>query len=149
MVSIQRNLYALKNTLDTNPQLFSSAPGDQVGAGGRQNVEHDAWKIEGAAISHLQALLGRTVEALSFVLLLIDYNLGDLVAQCDRDTQIMISSLTYEELIATENGLHVSRTLVNVIINSQIGQQISVSDCFSSRLRRFHRLLLSVSDRYR
>ena len=113
--------------LDNNPQLFSSSPGDQVGAGGRQNVEHDAWKIEAASVSNLQSLIGRTVEALSFVLLLIDYNFGDLVARCDKDTQTMISSLTYEELIAAETGLHVSRTLVNVIINSQIGQQISVS----------------------
>ncbi|KAL5535480.1 hypothetical protein ACEPAF_3574 [Sanghuangporus sanghuang] len=126
LVTIQRNLYALKNLLDNNPQLFSSAPGEQVNTGSRQHVEHDAWKAEAASISHLQALLGRTVEAISFVLLLIDYHLGELVAQCDKDTQIILPTLTYEELIASENGLRVSRTLVNVIINSQIGQQISI-----------------------
>lgn len=38
----------------------------------------------------------------------------------------MISTLTYEELITTQNGLTVSRALVNVIIDQQIGQQISV-----------------------
>lgn len=127
MVTIQKNLYALKNTLDSNSQLFSSAPGDQVSTGGRQHVEHDAWKAETTSVSHLQALLGRTVEAISFVLLLIDYHLGDLVTQCDRETQVILSTLTFEDLITSENGLRVSRTLVNVIINSQIGQQISVS----------------------
>lgn len=126
LVSIQRNLYALKTFLEGNPQLFTSAPGDQVSANTRQNAEHDAWKVEQTSVSHLQALLGRTVEAISFVLLLTDYNFGELVAQCDKETQLKINSLTYEELIATEIGLHVSRTLVNVIINSQIGQQISI-----------------------
>ncbi|EJD04002.1 nucleoporin [Fomitiporia mediterranea MF3/22] len=126
LVAVQRNLYALKNMLDSNPQLFSSTPSDQVGAGGRQHAEHDAWKVEAASVSHLHALIGRTAEAIAFVLLLIDYHLGDLVAQCDKDTQTLISSLTYEELIAAESGLHVSRMLVNVIINSQIGQQISI-----------------------
>ena len=129
---MQRNLYALKTFLEGNPQLFTSAPGDQVSANTRQNVEHDAWKVEQTSVSHLQALLGRTVEAISFVLLLTDYNFGELVAQCDKETQSKINSLTYEELIATEIGLHVSRTLVNVIINSQIGQQISVSFFFHS-----------------
>ncbi|KAH8120271.1 nucleoporin [Phellopilus nigrolimitatus] len=126
LVTIQRNIYALRSFLERNPQLFSSAPGDQANTGGRQNIEHDAWKIEQTSAHHLQALLGRTVEAISFVLLLIDYHFGDLVAQCDKETQTIISTLTFEELITSENGLHVSRALVNVIINSQIGQQISV-----------------------
>ena len=39
----------------------------------------------------------------------------------------MLSNMTFEELITTQNGLHVSRALVNVIINRQIGQQISAS----------------------
>lgn len=46
--------------------------------------------------------------------------------RCDKDTQTMLSNMTFEELITSQNGLHVSRTLVNVIINRQIGQQISV-----------------------
>ncbi|KAI5123612.1 hypothetical protein M0805_003428 [Coniferiporia weirii] len=140
LVVIQRNLYALKNFLESNPQMFSSAPGEQVGSGGRQGAEHDAWKVEQSSASLLQTLLGRSVEAISFILLLIDYHFGDLVAQCDKDTQVVISSLTYEELITTESGLHVSRALVNVIINSQIGQQISidtVSDILQQRCGSF------------
>lgn len=128
LVTVQRNLYALKNMLDKNPQLFSSVSSDQVGGvGNRQNHEHDAWKVENTSASHLHALLGRTIEAISFVLLLVDYHLGELVAQCDKETQTLVSNMTFEELITTAQGLHVSRALVNVIINRQIGQQISVS----------------------
>ena len=36
--------------------------------------------------------------------------------------------MTFEELITGQNGVAVSRALVNVIIDQQIGQQIAVSD---------------------
>ncbi|TDL28525.1 nucleoporin [Rickenella mellea] len=125
LVLIQKNLYALKAFVDRNPQLFMSAPpGDHLGA--RTNNEQEAWKLEQASIVQILALLTRSVEAISFILLLIDYNLGDLLSQCDAETQKMVSSLTYEDLITTPNGSHVSRALVNVIINRQIGQQISI-----------------------
>ena len=47
--------------------------------------------------------------------------------------------MTYEELITTQNGVNASRALVNVVIDQQIGQQISV------RLAvRAHRALLMI-----
>ena len=39
----------------------------------------------------------------------------------------MIANLTFEDLVTNERGIAVSRALVNVVINQQIGQQISVS----------------------
>ena len=46
----------------------------------------------------------------------------------DATTQRLIASMTFEELITGQNGVAVSRALVNVIIDQQIGQQIAVSD---------------------
>ena len=37
-----------------------------------------------------------------------------------------MTGLTFEQLITTQDGITASRALVNVIINQQIGQQISV-----------------------
>jgi nuclear pore complex protein Nup155 len=48
-------------------------------------------------------------------------------ASCDLPIQKLVNSLTYEQLITTQDGIAVSRALVNVVINQQIGQQISVS----------------------
>lgn len=127
LIVIHRNLIALKSFLDSNPHLFSVASGDHASSNRRQTVDQDAWKIEQTSATHLHALLGRTVEAISFVLLLIDYHFGDLVAHCDKNTQAILSTMSYEELVTTDKGLHVSRALVNVIIDNQIGQNISVS----------------------
>ena len=46
--------------------------------------------------------------------------------RCDASVQKLVNSLTYEQLITTQDGITVSRALVNVVINQQIGQQISV-----------------------
>jgi hypothetical protein len=47
--------------------------------------------------------------------------------RCDADTQKIIASQTFEALITSSNGMTISRALVNVVIDQQIGQQISVS----------------------
>lgn len=47
--------------------------------------------------------------------------------RCDPETQKLVTAMTYEELVTTQNGINASRALVNVVIDQQIGQQISVS----------------------
>ncbi|KAJ7487525.1 nucleoporin [Mycena galericulata] len=125
LVVIQKNVYALKDFLDKNPHLFHSAPGESGNARSAVN-EQEAWKAEQTSVSELLSLSTRIIEALSFVLLLNDYKLGELVAKCDAETQKVITSLTYQDLITTQNGMTISRALVNVVIDQQIGQQISV-----------------------
>lgn len=41
-----------------------------------------------------------------------------------------MAGLTFEDLVTTENGQNTSRALVNVVIDQQIGQQISVTASF-------------------
>jgi hypothetical protein len=45
---------------------------------------------------------------------------------CDAETQDLIVATTFEDLITTNSGMLISRALVNVVIDQQIGQQISV-----------------------
>jgi nuclear pore complex protein Nup155 len=95
-------------------------------------------------VAELQSLLARTIEGVSFFLLLIDHRIGELIGQwvssfgligcltdefnrTDAATQKIIASMTFEELITGQNGVVTSRALVNVIIDQQIGQQIAVS----------------------
>jgi len=123
-------LFALKELLDTNPQLFHSTPGDQAGARGATTSEQEAWKAEQSSVSQMLSLLTRTIEAISFALLLIDHGLGELIAQCDPSVQKSLSDMSFEDLVTSQNGVIVSRALVNVVIDQQIGQQISVCPCF-------------------
>lgn len=43
-------------------------------------MEQEAWKAEVASFEQLYMLLSQTIEAISFVLLLVDYKIGDVVA---------------------------------------------------------------------
>ncbi|KDR84906.1 hypothetical protein GALMADRAFT_233368 [Galerina marginata CBS 339.88] len=125
LLNVQRNLYALKEFLFRNPHLFHSSPSEPTS--NRSLVtEQEAWKAEQTSVSELQTLLTRTIEALSFILLLNDYHLGELISKCDAEIQKLISAQTFEELITTQHGMTISRALVNVVIDQQIGQQISV-----------------------
>ncbi|KAI6047699.1 nucleoporin [Pisolithus marmoratus] len=126
LATIQKNMYMLREFLEKNPHLFHSTPGDPAALRSPAGHEQEAWKAEQNSVAQLLSLLTRAIEAISFVLLLNDYRLGELIARCDLDTQKRITCMTYEDLITTQNGLNVSRALVNVVIDQQIGQQISV-----------------------
>lgn len=45
LITVQKNLYALKDFLDRNPHLFHSAPGDHTGARAAAASEQEAWKV--------------------------------------------------------------------------------------------------------
>lgn len=96
---IQKNLFALKDFLDKNPHLFHSSPSEPSTARAPM-TEQEAWKVclicscfgltslvhfsaqvEQNSLSELLLLLARTIEALSFILLLDDYRLGELISQ--------------------------------------------------------------------
>lgn len=57
----------------------------------------------------------------------VHISLPILCYRCETDVQTTLQTLTFEGLVTEQNGVHASRALVNVVINQQIGQQISVS----------------------
>jgi len=112
------------------------------------------WKAEVASFEQLYMLLSQTIEAISFVLLLVDYKIGDVVAgsiilfcssshrsltavsgSCDKQTQATIATLSYSDLITTAKGRDAARALLNTVINQQISYQISV-DAISEILQQ-------------
>ncbi|CCM05199.1 uncharacterized protein FIBRA_07408 [Fibroporia radiculosa] len=126
LIAAQRNLHALKDLLDANPHLFHSIPGDYAAGRSGTSSDLEAWKAEHGSVSQLLDLLARTVEAISFVLLLSDHQLGELIRQCEPAIQQIATSMTFEDLVTDDKGVTASRALVNVVINQHIGQQISV-----------------------
>lgn len=47
----------------------------------RPSTDQEAWKGEAASMELLEDLLAQTVEAISFMLLLIDYKISDVIAR--------------------------------------------------------------------
>lgn len=94
-----------------------------------------AYAAEQASLSALRLLLVQSVEAISFILLLIDYKLPDIVASCQPELQQELAQLTYAELLTTKGGRSVARGLVSAVINQQIGRHLSV-DAISETLQQ-------------
>ncbi|KAF8587314.1 nucleoporin [Ramaria rubella] len=139
LITVQKNLESLRNFLFTNPHLFDSAQGDLTGSS-RATAEQEAWKAENSSASALKALVSQTVEAISFVLLLLDYGLRQVAALCGEANFKRLIGLQYRGLITTKDGRDVARALVTAVINQQIAQQTSVdtiSEVLQSRCGSF------------
>lgn len=117
LLAVQANLADLHRFLENHPFPRHQAEGD-----GKV-----AWDQEEASAESLMLLLKQAIEAISFVLLLADYKLPDVIAKCDVATQGMLTSLDFQSLLTSQGGRDVARTLVTALIELQIGQELGVS----------------------
>ncbi|BGP18726.1 hypothetical protein JCM10213_009205 [Rhodosporidiobolus nylandii] len=128
--SVQRDLIALRTFVEQEQHLFTHLPDSS-----RTGHNAAAYSSEQSSLSALRLLLTQSVEAISFVLLLIDYKLSDIVSACAPELQQQLAGLTYAELLTTKKGRDVARGLVSAVINQQIGRHLSV-DAISETLQQ-------------
>ncbi|KAI5478404.1 nuclear pore complex protein Nup155 [Pseudohyphozyma bogoriensis] len=128
--AVQTDLISLRAFVEQEQQLFTLLPD-----GGRSTQPAIAFQTELTSLAGLRLLLNQSVEAISFVLLLIDYKISDIIAACDPSLQKTLLGLTYQELLTTKTGREVARALVSAVINQQIGRQLSV-DAISDTLQQ-------------
>lgn len=133
----QRELQGLQTFLQQNAQLFGlgNSSGGSLGqnrsslnrsTGTSPEGEQVAMQAENDSFEALKALLSRSLEALSFVLLLIDYRLPNLVQRCQPELQTQLANLTFADLIITRQGRNIGRSLVEAVINMQISSQSNI-----------------------
>ncbi|GAA5993501.1 hypothetical protein JCM10908_000619 [Rhodotorula pacifica] len=128
--AVQRDLIALRTFVEHEQHLFTHIPDSS-----RAGHNAAAYAAEQASLSALRLLLTQSVEAISFILLLIDYKLSDIVASCQPELQQQLAQLTYADLLTTKAGRGVARGLVSAVINQQIGRHLSV-DAISETLQQ-------------
>jgi nuclear pore complex protein Nup155 len=116
--SVQARLAELRRYLDEHPFPRHQAEGDAK----------TAWDQEELSLHGLQTLLKQAIEAISFVLLLNDYKLADVIAKTDAETQSTLQSLTFQALLTSPNGREVARKLVTALIELQIGADLGIDN---------------------
>ncbi|EIW68747.1 hypothetical protein TREMEDRAFT_63207 [Tremella mesenterica DSM 1558] len=95
----------------------------------RHQAEGDAklaWDQEELSLHGMGVLVKQAVEAISFVLLLADYKISDVIARCDAQLQSTLLNLTYQGLLTSLDGREVARKLVTALIEQQIGQELGI-----------------------
>lgn len=125
LVEVQSRLAELRRYVEEHPFPRHQAEGDAK----------VAWDQEELSLHGLQVLLKQAIEAISFVLLLNDYKLPDVIAKCDLATQTTLASLTFQGLLTSQGGRDVARKLVTALIELQIGAELSI-DTLSTILQQ-------------
>ncbi|GAA5938722.1 uncharacterized protein JCM15063_004847 [Sporobolomyces koalae] len=130
--SVQHDLMSLRTFIEQEHNLFTHLPDS---AARMSQDSSSPFQAEQKSLNALRLLLIQSVEAISFILLLIDYQLPEIVSACSPELQKTLSELTYSELLTTKTGRDVARGLVSSVINQQIGRHLSV-DAISETLQQ-------------
>ncbi|WWD22088.1 hypothetical protein CI109_106577 [Kwoniella shandongensis] len=116
LLAVQGRLEKLRRYLDDHPFQRYQTEGDAK----------IAWDQEEMSLHGLQVLLKQAVEAISFILLLSDYKMSDIIAKTDMGTQQTLSNLTFQSFLTSLDGKDVAKRLVTALIEQQIGQELGI-----------------------
>ncbi|KAK8846777.1 hypothetical protein IAR55_005865 [Kwoniella newhampshirensis] len=116
LLAVQGRLEKLRRYLEEHPFQRYQTEGDAK----------IAWDQEEMSLHGLQVLLKQAVEAISFVLLLSDYKISDVILKTDMGTQQTLANLTFQSFLTSLDGKDVARRLVTALIEQQIGQELGI-----------------------
>lgn len=126
--SLRERLEALNSLLVHRSDVFNASDSSFGGsAGAMVTGNKDPYSIP-------RLLVQQTIEAIAFIILLIEFNLEMTVARCEPDLQAALLNLRYCDLITQKGGREIAKKLVTSLINHQIGQQLSI-EAISEKLQ--------------
>jgi nuclear pore complex protein Nup155 len=133
LLESKENLESLNKFLDSN-KFFTAIPSSESDLNRYGQVanraEDDAQRAEQQSLFNIHSLLQQAIEAIQFVLLLIDHDVDGLVESYEFSSIIAsrlpktirkeFAALTYENLVITENGREIAKLLIDILINKQV-----------------------------
>ena len=132
---IQRDLNTLSDFLDRNKSFIEGLAGPQAISRVGSRQEEVAMQGEHRALHSLVQLISSIVEGLSFVLVLFDECIEDILAALGEESRQKASALTFELLFVSSSGRELAKELVKAIVNRNIASGSNV-DTVAEALRR-------------
>lgn len=134
--TIQRDLTALQDFFKVNRSFIEGLSGPEALARVSTKQEETALQAEHRALHSLVQLVSHTIEGISFVLVLFDERVEDIVAALPDDSKQRFLKLTYEELFSTSKGHDIAKELVKGIVNRNITKGSNVETVADALRRR-------------
>ncbi|KAK7523652.1 non-repetitive nucleoporin [Phyllosticta citriasiana] len=131
--SIQRDLTHLKEFFDNNKSFIEGLSGPEIR--GQTPQEELSLRGEHRAMNALLNLLKNVIEGISFVLVLFDEKVDEIVLSLPDDIRQRVRELTFESLFSSPHGRDLAKELVKAIVNRNI-QKGSNVDTVADALRR-------------
>ena len=133
---VQRDLSKLQEFLSTNKSFIDGLAGPE--ALGRVSTKHEevALLAEHRALHSLIVLISNVVEGISFVLVLFEERIEEIVLSLHNETRQQLRNLTYEGLFSSTNGRELAKELVKAIVNRNIANGSNVETVAEALRRR-------------
>ncbi|OXV07639.1 hypothetical protein Egran_04597 [Elaphomyces granulatus] len=133
---IQRDLSALQGFFKENKSFIEGLSGPEALSRASTKQEEVALQAEHRALHSLVHLLADTIEGISFVLVLFDERVDEIVLTLPEEAKQRFLKLTFEELFSTSKGYEIAKELVKAIVNRNIARGSNVETVADALRRR-------------
>lgn len=134
--SVQEELSALQRFLKANKSFIQGLSGpDEASRTGSKNDEV-AMQGEHRALHSLVKFISDTIEGISFVLVLFDERVTEIVPLLPEQSRPQFFALTFEGLFSTKAGYDLAKELVKAIVNRNIAKGSNVETVAEALRRR-------------
>ena len=133
---VQRDLSALQGFFKANKTFIEGLSGPEALSRVSTKQEETALQAEHRALYSLVQLVSHTIEGISFVLVLFDERVDEIVAALPEESKQRFLSLTFEELFSTSKGHDIAKDLVKAIVNCNIAKGSNVETVADALRRR-------------
>ncbi|KAI9839285.1 MAG: hypothetical protein M1819_003280 [Sarea resinae] len=132
---IQRELTKLQEFLNANKSFIDGLAGPEALGQARTKQDEVALQAEHRALHSLVLLISDIIEGISFVLVLFDERVDEIVLSLPDTIRQQVRQMNYEGLFCTSAGKDLAKELVKAIVNRNIANGSNV-DTIAEALRR-------------
>ena len=132
---IQRALAKLQEFLNSNKSFIDGLAGPEALGRVATKQEEISLQAEHRALHSLVLLISNIVEGISFVLVLFDERIEEIMLSLPNEIRQQVRNMTYEGLFCTSSGKDLAKELVKAIVNRNIANGSNV-DTVAEALRR-------------
>lgn len=133
--TIQQSLSSLQEFFKVNRSFIEGLSGPDALARAESKAAVIELQAEHRAVHSLVQLVSHTIEGLSFVQVLFDERVEEIVATLPAESQERFLKLTFEELFSSGKGHEIAKELVKGIVNRNIAKGSNV-ETIADALRR-------------
>lgn len=136
LLNIQEDLTKIKDFLDKNRSFIEGLAGPDALGEVSTKQEEISLQAEHRALHSLQVLINNMIEGISFVLVLFDERIEEIVMKLPDETRQQVRNLTFEGLFSTVKGKELAKELVKAIVNRNIANGYNVETVAEALRRR-------------
>ena len=134
--SVQEDLSALQRFFQTNKTFIKGLSGPDTLSRPGTTQEEVALQGEHRALHSLVKFVSDTIEGISFVLMLFDERVEEIVPLLPEPSRPQILQFTFEQLFSTKKGFELAKELVKAIVNRNIAKGSNVETVAEALRRR-------------